>query len=382
MYNLNAEQTALIAELNQIADSHIAPNASQVDEQARFPKEALNALAAAGWYGLTVPAAYGGKGQSIRVMMAALDEIAQRDASAAMVYLMHLCGTACYVAGPTGHEEILKQVAQGKHLSTLAWSERGSRSHFWAPVSQANEGKDGFVLNAQKSFVTSAGIADGYVVSSRAPDTTGPTDTSLYLVLGTDAGIRTSGSWNSLGMRGNASAPMTLENCEIPAARALSEAGKGFPRMLEILPWFSLGVASISVGIAEAATRATIAHLTNTRHEEAGTRLADLPTLRARVAQMRIETDRARAHVASTLDAIEQSAPTALLLVLESKAAAAESAMRVTDLGMQTAGGAAYAKRLPLERNFRDARAASVMAPTTDVLYDFIGRALCGMDLF
>jgi alkylation response protein AidB-like acyl-CoA dehydrogenase len=97
---------------------------------------------------------------------------------------------------------------------------------------------------------------------------------------------------------------------------------------------------------------------------------------------MRIETDRARAHLVSALDAVESDAPNAMLLVLSSKAAAAESAMRVTDLGMQACGGAAFGKHLSLERNFRDARAASVMAPTSDVLHDFIGRALCGMELF
>ena len=111
-------------------------------------------------------------------------------------------------------------------------------------------------------------------------------------------------------------------------------------------------------------------------------KLADLPNLRTRLAKMRTETDRARAHLICALDAVEASAPNAMLLVLEAKAAAAESAMLVTDLGMQTCGGAAFSKHLSLERNFRDARAASVMAPTTDVLYEFIGRALCGMELF
>lgn len=78
---------------------------------------------------------------------------------------------------------------------------------------------------------------------------------------------------------------------------------------------------------------------------------------------------------------METSAPTALLLILETKAAA-ESALLVTDLGMQALGDAAFSKYLSLERNFRAARAASVMAPTSDVLTDFIGRALCGMELF
>jgi alkylation response protein AidB-like acyl-CoA dehydrogenase len=382
MYRLDEKQTARIEDLRRIADEQIAPYAADVDEKARFPREALDALAQAGWLGLTIPTDYNGQGQGMRVACATLDEIAQRCASTAMVYLMHLCGCACYTAHAGSHEDTLRQVARGDHLSTLAWSERGSRSHFWAPVSQATQNDGQVVLSAQKSFVTSAGEADGYVVSTRIPAEVEVGDTVLYLVRNDDEGFRVSGAWDSLGMRGNASAPMVLEDCQIPTERALCEPGQGFPRMLEVLPWFNLGNAAISVGIAEAATHATTKHLTAARLEHMNSRLADLPNLRARLAQMRIETDRARAHLVSALDAVESDAPNAMLLVLSSKAAAAESAMRVTDLGMQACGGAAFSKHLTLERNFRDGRAASVMAPTSDVLHDFIGRALCGMELF
>ena len=382
MYRLDEEQTARIEDLRRVADEQIAPHAADVDEEARFPREALDVLARSGWLGLTIPTDYGGQGQGMRVACAALDEIAQRCASTAMVYLKHVCGCACYTAHADGHEDTLRQVADGDHLSTLAWSERGSRSHFWAPVSQAKQDDGQVVLRARKSFVTSAGVADGYVVSTRIPAEMEVTDTILYLVRNDDEGFRVSGAWDSLGMRGNASAPMVLEDCQIPAERALCEPGQGFPRMLEVLPWFNLGNAATSVGIAEAATLATTRHLTAARLEHMDSRLADLPNLRARLAQMRIETDRARAHLVSALDAVESNAPNAMLLVLASKAAAAEAATRVTDLGMQACGGAAFSKHLTLERNFRDARAAGVMAPTSDVLPDFIGRALCGMELF
>jgi alkylation response protein AidB-like acyl-CoA dehydrogenase len=382
MYRLNAEQTALIEQVRKVATEQIGPNAAEADEKSRFPRPSIDALARAGFLGLTVPAEYGGKGQGMRTACAALDELAQVCASTGMVYLMHLCGTACYVSYPNGKEELLKQVARGEHLSTLAFSEKGSRSHFWAPVSRAAQNNGHIVINALKSFVTSAGEADGYVVSTGAVGATEPTESSLYLVLKNDRGVSVSGAWNSLGMRGNASSPVTLANCAIPADRALSEPGKGFQSMLETLPWFNLGSAAISVGIAEATTNATAGHLTGSNLEHLGSRLADLPNLRARLAQMRIETDRARAHLVAAIDAIENGAPTATLLMLESKAAAAESAMRVTDIGMQACGGAAFSKHLGIERNFRDSRAASVMAPTSDVLHEFIGRALCGMELF
>ncbi len=383
MYRLDEQQTALVEKVRNLANEKIAPYAAEVDAQGRFPREGIDALAQAGFLGLTIPTEYGGMGQGMRVTCAILDEIAQRCASTAMVYLMHIAGSACYIAYPAPFEETLRQMAAGQHLTTLAWSERGSRSHFWAPVSQATQRNGTVTLSATKSWVTSASLADSYVVSTRTPGGTEPTDTMLYIVRKGDPGFQVSGAWNSLGMRGNASAPMALEKCEIPAERAICKPSDGFRTMLEVvLPWFNLGNSSISVGISEAAAQTTVTHITGNKLEHLSSRLADLPTLRARVAQMRIETDRARAHLVAVLDAVESSSPTAVLMVLESKAAAGESAIKVTDLAMQTCGGAAFSKHLTVERNFRDARAASVMAPTGDVLQEFIGRALCGMELF
>ena len=140
--------------------------------------------------------------------------------------------------------------------------------------------------------------------------------------------------------------------------------------------------AAIALGIAEAAVQATTGHLTATRFEHMNNTLAELPTERARLAQMRIETDRARAHLGSVLDSLEAPGPMTQLLVLEAKAAATEAAVSVTDTAMRACGGAAFGGAYGLERLFRDARAPIVMAPTSDQAYDFIGRALCGLEVF
>jgi alkylation response protein AidB-like acyl-CoA dehydrogenase len=291
---------------------------------------------------------------------------------------------ACCAAAADKTGTLLSEAAAGRHLSTLAFSETGSRSHFWAPVSRATANGNGAVrINAQKSFVTSAGHADSYVVSTLAAGATQPIESSIYLVLKDDAGVGVNGAWHGLGMRGNASAPMTLTDVSAGPDRALSADGKGLDVMLGVvLPLFQVGSAAVGIGIAEAAVRATIGHVTRARFEESNSSLADLPTIRAQIARMRIETDRARAHLSAVLDALESPGPATQLMVLEAKASGTETAVLVTELAMRTCGGAAFGGAHGLDRLFRDARAPIVMAPTSDVAYEFIGRALCGMEVF
>jgi len=384
MYRLTSDQQQLASSVAALADEHVAPYAAEIDKSAGFPRQAITALGGRGLLGLTVPAAYGGQGQGMRTAVAVLDELSRRCSSTAMVYLMHLCGVACYAAAPEKTEPWLRGAAGGTHLSTIAFSERGSRSHFWAPVSRAVSGDGGVMsLSAQKSFVTSAGQADGYVVSTLDANAKQPLESTIYLVLRGDKGLTVSGAWEGLGMRGNASAPMTLDRVAVGPDRALTSPGKGLELMLGVvLPLFQVGTAAVALGIAEAAVQATQQHLTTSRLEHLGSSLAEIPVLRARLAQMRIETDRARAHLVSVLDSLEAPGPSTQLFVLEAKAAATEAAVSVTELGLRTCGGVALGKALPLERLFRDARAPIVMAPTTDQAHDFIGRALCGLELF
>src|SRR6476659_9323394 len=115
MYRLNEEQTAIVESARGIADDVIAPKAAEADSESRFPHEAVGALGKSGLLGLTVPNAFGGMGQGVRVAAAVLDTIARRDASAGMIYLMHMCGIACYSAAPQMGESYLREAAAGRH---------------------------------------------------------------------------------------------------------------------------------------------------------------------------------------------------------------------------------------------------------------------------
>lgn len=152
--------------------------------------------------------------------------------------------------------------------------------------------------------------------------------------------------------------------------------------MSVVLPWFQLGTSAVANGISKAALDAAAGHLNASRLEHLGVTLASQPESRARLASARIALDASRALTAEAARSVENPDDSTMLRVLEVKACASETALDVTDKAMRLCGGAAFSRQLPIERYFRDARAGSVMAPTTDALYDFIGKALLGLPLF
>src|SRR3954452_1270319 len=379
---------AAVLKAKEIASRVLAPSAGQNDKAGRFSTEAVESLGESGLLGLMLPADVGGSALGPRTFAGVAATLAEADASVAMVYLMHILGAAMISgARPSAAQAvtpILREIGAGKHLSTLAFSEAGSRSHFWAPVSRAHRNGNGVRISAKKSWVTSAGHAQSYVVSSLAPEAMGPTDSTLYVLPAETGGLSVVAPWDGLGLRANASAPITLEDCEIPSDFQLTHDDAGFQAMLNgTLPLFSLGSAAVALGLCRAAVAGTVTHLKNAKFEHLGQSLGEsLPTLRAQLAAMQIDTDGLSARIDDLIDHLEKPRETTMLRVLETKAAAGEVAISVTSTAMRVCGGAAFSKHLNIERVFRDAHAGAVMAPTGDVLREFIGKSLLGIPLF
>ena len=356
----------------------VAPSADDVDRNGTFPRAAMQRFGEDGILGLTSATDVGGGGEGLRAAADVVNQVARHCSSTAMVLMMHYAATAALEAhGPT---EVRREIAVGRHLTTLAFSEAGSRSHFWAPMSTAVSDDDGMRLDARKSWVTAAGEADSYVWSSRPVDAEGLM--SLWLVPSSTPGLTVSGPFDGLGLRGNASRPITAEGVMVASDAMLGGDGAGLDVALAvILPWFLVMNAAASVGLMEAVTNEAASHLASTRLEHLDQSLAQQPALRAELARMRLETDKAAALLNDTIQAIETGREDATLRVLEIKAATADTAVHVADQAMKVCGGAAFRKELGVERRLRDALAARVMAPTTDALLDFVGRVLTGLPL-
>ncbi len=235
--------------LERVSTETVAKFAADVDAEGRFPSEALEALGKAGLLGAVSAKEVGGLALGPRGASEIIRRLSQECGSTGMVTCMHYCGTAVLEA--FADEATRKAAAKGEHLSTLAFSEAGSRSHLGTGEHRA-ENSSGVVLDAKKSWVTSASKATAYVWSSRPLAAEGLS--TIWLVPANANGLKIQGPFNGLGLRGNDSSPAVAEAVHVPNSAMLGEDGKGFDIMMGVvLPLFNVLNASCTIGLVEAA---------------------------------------------------------------------------------------------------------------------------------
>src|SRR5688572_14738609 len=209
----------------------IAPAAQEVDKTGSFPSAGIAALGKAGLLGLLSSRDVGGQGEGLDAAAAVIERLAGACGSTAMVTLMHYAAVGVLEA--LGPREVREAVARGEHLSTLAFSEKGSRSQFWTPMGTATRSGSNIELDAEKSWVTSAGNADSYVWSSKPLAAEGPM--TLWFVPSKTAGLSNDGEFDGLGLRGNGSTPVTATGVVVPEPAMLGEDGKGLDLALTLV---------------------------------------------------------------------------------------------------------------------------------------------------
>lgn len=368
-----------------VATAAIGPRAEHVDREAEWPEQGLRALLADGLGGLTVAAHLGGLGHGLLGLAAVTEVVGRTCASTAMCYGMHCVGAAVIgaKAGRLHEERYLRPIARGEHLTTLALSESGTGAYFFLPQARMQRDGDDFVVHGEKQFVTNGGRADSYVVSTCAAQDAIGGEFSCLVVDADAPGIAWGEAWHGLGMRGNSSRAMRLDDVRVPAAQLLGEEGDQVWYVFEIVaPYFLTAMAGTYLGVAQGALDLVVQHLRERRYEHSGQTLAEVEVLQHRVGQlwMQVEKSRLLLHHAARLG--DLGAADALTAILACKADAANTAVAVTNEAMTLAGGRAYRENSTLARMLRDARAAHVMSPTTDILTTWTGRHVLGLPLF
>ncbi len=340
----------------KVAKDSLEPLAGKVDQEGSYPRESLKAVADAGLLGLLMPKHLGGPGEGILTYAMVLEELAQGCASTAMVVCMHMSTLPMIGAlAQNGQiEAFVKPIIEGKWIGALSMSEPGSGNRLWHMDSFAQKNDKGYYIDSFKSFCTSCGQADFYVVPVRADDKVGPNDLSLFVIQGTDPNILPIGKWD----------------------------------------------ATVYLGIAQAAYDAAVAHVKKRIHSDTKQSLAQVETVQRYIAEMKMRVDEARCmvyrvaqmsdnatvlfnelHSADLLDEIIRENPDDpyFIELAQLKFAINDIALEVTSKAFQVCGGTAYKRGHPVERMVRDARAGSVMAPSDDSLKLIVGRQILGI---
>jgi isovaleryl-CoA dehydrogenase len=371
----------LATKAREIAVETLRTKADEVDRKRRYPKEGLAALGKAGLMGVLVPEPHGGLGGSLTDLAQACEALGWGCASTAMCFLMHACGTAVIGAKATPEQATawLKPAAKGKSIATLAFSERGTGAHFYAPEISAAQKNGSFVLSGRKSFVTSGGHAGLYPVLVNA---SGEPGLDVIVVTPDLDGVSFEGSWDGIGMAGNSSIAMTLNDVKVPRGNLVGAEGDGQSLVFDVVaPTFLIGLAGVNVGIAQAAFDTAVEHAKGRRYPT-GQSLAEIQSIQMSLADASIAIEGARRLVQEASRAADAGEEVALPLVMQAKIAATEASAAVTERAMRIGGGIAYGRGLPLERHWRDSRAGAVMAPTNDVLREWLGKIYTGLPLF
>ena len=366
----------LVESVREVSRERIAPLAAAVDRDRAFPDASIRALGECGALGLLVPEASGGTGAGLTELVAACEAVGGACASSAMVFLMHSVTAATIAAGGGERAEAyLEAMAAGRRLGTLAFSERGTGAHFYAPELTAEPVAGGVRIRGRKSFVTSGGHADVYLVLVRSSDADG---LDCFAVDGGPDRVRFEGEWDGLGMAGNSSVAAEFD-CVVDVASRIGGAGDGQGLVFTaVAPCFLAGLAAVNVGIAGAALATTLEHASRRRYSGGGS-LAEIQSIQHALADMDMSTRAARLVVEDAARLGDAGDQGALVALMEAKVIATEAAVRVTQVALEVCGGQGYTRALPIERHLRDARAGAVMAPTNGVLRNWTGKALAGL---
>ncbi len=390
---LTEKQKDLRVKLIDLCENEMRANAKRSDDELLYPRRNFEILGENGFLSLTVPEEYGGMGESHVCFSMVCETIARYGcASTAMCYVMHMAAVNTIMLRPTPEliEKYIRPLNSGK-VGTLSYSDPETGSHFWYPISSgAEKTEDGFKVRKKASWTTSGGFADFYVIQTTSPDFTGYDDLSVFVIDGEHIQAQPS-LWDALGLRGNQSGAIEVDNVEIPADQVVGPLGDGAASNDEAVdPWFLIGSSSCWNGLAMGAIDIAKRHTTRKRHVDVGLRVADYPTIQDYVGEAVMDTNGSRIFTFSVAQALDKATDdnTKVLKIGETaradylhwawqiKFVAAKNTTYVVDKMLHACGGSAYKRDMEMERYLRDAKAGWVMGPTNEVLRQFVGKAV------
>jgi len=375
VFRLPEEHEELRAAIRALAEKEIEPYAAAVDEEARFPQEALDALNASGFNAVHVPEDFGGQGADSVAACIVIEEVARVDASASLIPAVNKLGTMALILRGSDElkKKVLPEIADGK-LASYALSEREAGSDAASMRTRAKADGDDWILNGSKCWITNGGKSAWYTVMAVSDPDKGANGISAFMVHEDDEGFTVGPKERKLGIKGSPTTELYFENCRIPGDRIIGEPGTGFKTALATLDHTRPTIGAQAVGIAQGALDAAIAYTKD--RKQFGRAVADNQGVQFMLADMAMKTEAARLMVYSAAARAERGEPDLGFISAASKCFASDIAMEVTTDAVQLFGGAGYTVDFPVERMMRDAKITQIYEGTNQIQRVVMSRAL------
>jgi alkylation response protein AidB-like acyl-CoA dehydrogenase len=375
-YQLAEEHLQLRASVRALAEKQIAPYAADVDDKARFPIEARDALAAAGFHAVHLPEEYGGEGADAIAGCIVIEEVARVCASASLIPGVNKLGSMPILLAAS--EELKKQVipsiASGAAMISYALSERESGSDAAAMKTRARLAGDHWVLNGAKTWITNAGVSTWYTVFAATEPEQGANGVSAFVVHADDPGFEVGHKERKLGIKGSPTCEIYFTDCAIPADRIIGEPGTGFKTAMRTFDHTRPTIGAQAVGIAQGALDAALAYVKERRQFRRA--IADFQGVQFMLADMAMKVAAARQLVYLAAAKVERGEPDMTFLASAAKCYASDVAMEVTTDAVQLFGGAGYTQDFPVERMMRDAKITQIYEGTNQIQRVVMARQL------
>jgi alkylation response protein AidB-like acyl-CoA dehydrogenase len=376
LFRLPEEHDELRAAIRALAEKEIAPYAAEVDENSRFPDEALAALNASGFNAVHIPEAYGGQGADSVAACIVIEEVARVDASASLIPAVNKLGTMGLIL--QGSEDLKKQVlpslATDGAMASYALSEREAGSDAASMRTRAKADGDDWILNGTKCWITNGGKSTWYTVMAVTDPERGANGISAFMVHLDDEGFSIGPKEKKMGIKGSPTTELYFENCRIPGDRIIGEPGTGFKTALQTLDHTRPTVGAQAVGIAQGAVDAAVAYTKD--RKQFGKSISEFQGVQFELADMAMKVEAARLMVYSAAARAERGEPNLGFISAAAKCFASDTAMDVTEAAVQLFGGAGYTTDFPVERMMRDAKITQIYEGTNQIQRVVMSRAL------
>ncbi|NYG60310.1 alkylation response protein AidB-like acyl-CoA dehydrogenase [Nocardioides daedukensis] len=376
LYSLSEEHQAVREAVRAICDAKVAPFAAEVDEEARYPREAAEALKAADFHAAHVPEAYGGAGADALATVIIIEEVARACVSSSLIPAVNKLGSLPVQIG--GSEELkqkyLGKLAAGEGGFSYCLSEPDAGSDAANQKTRAVKDGDTWVLNGVKRWITNAGESEFYTVLAMTDPEKRSSGISAFVVEKSDEGVSFGAPEKKLGIKGSPTREVYFDNVRIPTDRIIGAEGQGFEIAMKTLDHTRITIAAQAVGVAQGALDYALGYAKE--RQQFGKSISEFQGLQFLIAEMGMKVEAARQMTYAAAGRSERGDKDLTFFGAAAKCFASDVAMEVTTNAVQVLGGYGYTRDYPVERMMRDAKITQIYEGTNQVQRIVMARQL------